>query len=64
MDISLILRVSGLGLLVAIATQILSKSGRDDQATFVAISGILVVFFLLVQQIGDLFSAIRTTFGF
>lgn len=64
MDISLILRVAGVGLLVAIATLVLSKSGRDEQATFVAISGILVVFLMLVQQIGDLFSAVRSTFGF
>lgn len=63
MDVSLILRVAGVGLLVAIATQILSKSGRDEQATLVAISGILVVFFMLVQEIGDLFATIRSTFG-
>lgn len=63
MDVSLILRVAGVGLLVAIATQILSKSGRDEQATLVAISGILVVFFMLVQEIGDLFATIRSIFG-
>ena len=64
MDISLILRVAGVGLLVALSTQILSKSGRDEQATLVAIAGIVVVFLMLVQEIGDLFSALRTTFGF
>ncbi len=64
MDVSLILRVAGVGLLVAIATQILSKSGRDEQATFVAIAGILVVFLMLVQEIGDLFATVRTIFGF
>ena len=63
MDVSLILRVAGVGLLVAIATQILSKSGRDEQATFVAIAGIVVVFLMLIQEIGDLFAAVRTTFG-
>lgn len=64
MDISLILRIAGVGLLVALSTQILSKSGRDEQATLVAIAGIVVVFLMLVQEIGDLFSALRTTFGF
>lgn len=64
MDVSLILRVAGIGLLVAIASQILSKSGRDEQATFVAIAGIVVVFLMLVQEIGTLFSSIRSTFGF
>ena len=64
MDVTLILRVAGVGLLVAIATQILSKSGRDEQATFVAIAGIVVVFLMLIQEIGSLFDAVRTTFGF
>lgn len=64
MDISLILQVAGVGLLVAIATQLLSKSGRDEQATFVIIAGVIVVFLLLVQEIGNLFDTVRSIFGF
>lgn len=64
MEISLILRVIGIGILVAIAAQILSKSGRDEQAMLVTISGIVVVFLLLVQEIGTLFDTVRSTFGF
>ena len=64
MDVSLILRVAGVGLLVAIATQILSKSGREEQATFVTIAGIVVVFLMLVREIGGLFDLVRSTVGF
>ncbi len=64
MDVSLILRIAGVGLLVAIAGQILSKSGREEQATFVTIAGIVVVFLMLVQEIGTLFDTVRGTFGF
>ena len=64
MDVSLILRVAGIGILVAIAAQILSKSGRDEQATFVTVAGVIVVFLLLVQEIGTLFDTVRATFGF
>ncbi len=64
MEISLILRVVGIGILVAIAAQILSKSGRDEQAMLVTVSGIVVVFLLLVQEIGTLFDTVRSTFGF
>ena len=64
MDVSLILRVAGVGLLVAIATQILSKSGREEQATFVTIAGIVAVFLMLVREIGGLFDLVRSTFGF
>ncbi len=64
MDVSLILRVAGIGILVAVAAQILQKSGRDEQATLVVVSGIIVVFLLLVREIGNLFDTVRGTFGF
>jgi stage III sporulation protein AC len=64
MDVSLILRVAGIGILVAIAAQILQKSGRDEQATFVTVSGGIVVFLMLVQEIGNLFDTVRGIFGF
>ncbi|MBQ9098171.1 MAG: stage III sporulation protein AC [Clostridia bacterium] len=64
MDVSLILRVAGVGLLVAVAVQILQKSGRDEQGTFVVIAGIIVVLLMLVQEIGTLFDTVRGIFGF
>ena len=53
-----------MGLLVTVATQILNKSGRDEQATLVTIAGIVVVLLMLVEQIGALFSLVYATFGF
>ena len=53
-----------LQLLVAIAAQILSKNGRDEQASFVTIAGMIVVFFILIREIGSLFDTVRSTFGF
>lgn len=64
MDVGLILRVAGVGILVAVAAQILSKSGRDEQATLVTVAGLIVVFLILVQEIGNLFDTVRRIFGF
>lgn len=64
MDVSLILRVAGVGLLVAVAAQILSRSGREEQAGFVAVAGVIVVFLMLIREIGMLFETVRSTFGF
>ena len=63
MDVDLILRIAGVGLLVAIAAQILSKNGRDEQASFVTIAGMIVVFFMLIREIGTLFDTVRSVFG-
>lgn len=64
MEVGLILKVAGVGLLVSVASQILTKSGRDEQAMLVSVAGIVVVLLMLVEQIGKLFSLIFTTFGF
>ena len=63
MDISLIVRVAGIGLLVAVASQILTKSGRDEQAGFVTVAGILVALTLLLRQIREIFDFIVSSFG-
>ena len=64
MDISLIIKVAGVGILVSVATQLLSKSGRDEQSMLVTLSGIVVVLLLLVEEISELFDLICSVFGF
>ena len=63
MDISLIVKIAGVGILVAVASQILSKTGRDEQATFVTVAGIIVTRMMLISRIGELFDLIRSVFG-
>lgn len=64
MDISLILKVAGIGMLVTVCCQVLSKAGRDEQATLVSLSGIILVLLLLMQELGTLLSTVRSVFGF
>lgn len=59
----MILKVAGVGILVAVTCQILGKYGRDDQSMFVGIAGIIVVLLLLVGELSELFDAVRTVFG-
>lgn len=63
MDISLIIKIAGLGILVAVAAQILGKTGRDEQATFVTVAGIITALFLLISKIRELFDLITSAFG-
>ena len=64
MDVSLILRVAGIGVLVSIVSAILNKSGRDEQAMLVGVAGIVVVMLMLVGEMGELFRSVRSVFGF
>ena len=63
MDVSLILKVTGVGLLVAICAQILQKSGKDEQAMLVTVGGLIVVMLMLVGELGSLLDAVRQIFG-
>lgn len=64
MDVSLVLKVAGIGLTVSIAYQLLSKYGRDEQAVLVSLAGIVIVMLMLTEKLGALFSSIRSVFGF
>ena len=63
MEIEFVLKAAGIGMIVATVCQILTKSGRDEQATFVGISGIIVVLLMLVGEMGELFDTLRDLFG-
>jgi stage III sporulation protein AC len=64
MDVGLLLKVVGAGMLVAVAYQILNKAGREEQAMLVSLAGVVIVMLVLVEEIGDLFNTVRTVFGF
>lgn len=63
MDISLLLKIAGVGLLVSVVFQILTKAGRDEQAMLVSLAGVVIVLLLLVQEIAELLDVIRNLFG-
>ena len=64
MDVGLILKIAGIGVLISCVSVILNKSGRDEQAMLVTAAGIVVVMLVLVSELGELFSLIRSVFGF
>ncbi len=64
MDIGLILKIAGIGILISIVSSILSKSGKDEQAMMLTVAGIIVVMLMLVDEIGSLIESVRTVFEF
>lgn len=63
MDVGLILKIAGIGMLVSVLCQVLSKSGKEEQAGYVTIAGILLVLLLLVNEISRLINTVRSVFG-
>ena len=62
MEIKLILKIAGIGMLISLVAQILNKSGRDEQGLMLIISGMVVVFLLLVGELESLLEKIKDVF--
>ncbi|MDD5937493.1 MAG: stage III sporulation protein AC [Clostridiales bacterium] len=63
MDVDFIFRIAAIGILVAVLNQVLSRSGREDQAMLTALAGLVVVLMMVVQKISDLFTLVKGLFG-
>lgn len=63
MDVSLILRIAGIGLLISVLSMVLKQYGKEDQAVLLTWAGVAVVFLLVVRLIGQLFDSVRAVFG-
>ncbi len=63
MNIDLILKIAGLGILVSVICQVLTKTGRDEQAMLLSVAGAIAVTLLVVKELSSLIGTIRTVFG-
>ncbi len=64
MDVNLIFKIAGVGILVAVLNILLDKSGRSEQALMVTLGGLIVVLLVIVREISGLFGVIKSLFGF
>ncbi len=62
MDISLILKVAGVGLLVAAAHAALPKQSREEYSTYIVLAGFVVILLFLIPEIASLFESVMTMF--
>ena len=63
MDHSLILKIAGIGIMTALACQILSKSGKDEQSVLLSVAGIIIVFIMIMDKAGTLIATLKNIFG-
>jgi len=61
-DINLIFKIAAIGILVSILNQVLKHSGREEMAMMTTIAGLVIVLFMIINLINDLFTTVRTMF--
>ena len=64
MEIGLIFKIAAIGIIVSILNQVLSKSGREEQATMTTLAGLVVVLMIIAEKISALFDLVKTLFEF
>ena len=63
MDIDLLFKIAAIGILVAVLNQVLTRAGRDDQAMLTTLAGVVIVLSLVINEISELFTSVRTMFN-
>ncbi len=63
MNVDLIFKIAAIGIIVAVLNQLLIRSGREEQAMLTTLAGLIVVLYMLVDQIANLFETIKSVFG-
>ena len=64
MDFDLIFKIAGVGIIVAVLSQLLKRSERDEQALMITIAGLVIVMLMLVSEISRLFDTVESSLGF
>lgn len=63
MGIDVVFRIAGIGIVVAVACQLLKQSGRDDIAMLTALAGLIIVISMVISLISSLFDNVRSVFN-
>ena len=63
MEIDLIFRIAGIGIIVSVLNLVLKRAERDEQAMLATLAGLIVVLMMIVNEISDLFETVKSVFG-
>jgi len=63
-ELDLIFKIAGIGIIVTVLNLLLKKSDRDEYALMITIAGLIVVLAIIINEIAELFDTIKTVFGF
>ena len=62
MQIDVLLKIAGIGLLIAVICRVLTQAGREDIAMLATVAGILTVLILVVSLAGEVLAQVEAVF--
>lgn len=64
MNLDIIFKIAGVGIIVSVLNMILKKSEREEYGLIVTIAGLIVVLLVIIDEISSLFETVKSVFGF
>ena len=62
MQIDIIFKIAGIGILTAVLHSVLKSMGKEDQANLAALAGLVIVLFTVIDLLAELFTHVKTVF--
>lgn len=62
MNVDLIFKIAAVGILVSVLNQVLIRSGREEQAMMTTLAGLVVVLFMVISLVSNLFNTVKAMF--
>lgn len=59
MEIDLIFKIAGIGIIVSILNQILARSDKGEYVMITTLAGIIIVFIMIIPYIEEFFEMVR-----
>lgn len=63
MEIDLLFKIAAIGIIISVLGQVLTRAGRDDQAMLTALAGLVIVLMMVIRQVNELFTTVKSLFG-
>ncbi|MDO4540921.1 MAG: stage III sporulation protein AC [Syntrophomonadaceae bacterium] len=64
MDIDILFRIAGIGILISVLCIVLTQAKKQEQAEMLTLAGVIIVLIIVVQLMNQLFTVVRTVFSF
>ncbi len=63
MDIDILFRIAGIGILISVLCIVLKQAQKQEQAEMLTLAGVVVVLIIVVQLMNKLFTVVRSVFN-
>lgn len=62
-EVDLLFKLAGLGIVVTVLSQVLTRAGREELGTLVTVAGLVIALLLVANLVSDLFTSLKSLFS-